>query len=169
MPIAPADLEYRLSGGAANADPNASLGGAMSSTPIVSGATDNLFDDVAGAEAQVGDAEFRAFYVRNKHSTLTWQLPVYWIASQVSPAGSSFDIALASEGVSFPIAQTLSDEGSVPTGVTFTSPLSKSTGLQIANVPPGGYKGLWIRRTVAAGASAADSVGSIRVEGDSGP
>ncbi len=34
MPIVAADIDFRLSGGAANSDPNAALGGAKSSTEI---------------------------------------------------------------------------------------------------------------------------------------
>ena len=50
------DLEYRLSGGAANSDPILSIGGAMSSVEVT-GST--LFDTVSSAEAAAGDTEYR--------------------------------------------------------------------------------------------------------------
>lgn len=169
MPITQAEIEYRLSGGAANADPKASLGGAMSTAAgglITPGAPNNLWDDVTGAESAAGVVEHRAFYVRNIHATLTWLGVRYWIDAPTTSTDTEFDIALATEAVNAPIAAVLGAEGSVPIGVTFTRPTTKAGGLVIGDVPAQGFKGLWIRRTVgAAAASAADS-GSIRCEGE---
>jgi len=72
MPIVSTDIEYRLSGGTTNTDPDASLGGAMSTAVgglITSGAANNLFDDVTGDESAAGDTEYRCFYVTNDHAT----------------------------------------------------------------------------------------------------
>jgi hypothetical protein len=60
MPIAASDIQYRLSGGAANAVPDSSLGGAKSSVQIVDNTDNNLFDDVSGAEHTAGRVEYRA-------------------------------------------------------------------------------------------------------------
>ena len=49
MAIISTDINYRLSGGAANSDTAASLGGAKSSV-----AASNYFDDVSSAEASAG-------------------------------------------------------------------------------------------------------------------
>ena len=65
MAVLAGDIDFHLSGGAANADPNASLGGAISNNQIVGGSLHNLFDQVAGAESSAGDSEYRCFYVRN--------------------------------------------------------------------------------------------------------
>ena len=54
MPIVAGDIDFRLSGGAANSDVNASLGGAKSSTELVDATLHNLFDQVSGDEAQAG-------------------------------------------------------------------------------------------------------------------
>jgi len=67
MPIASADIKYRLSGGAANADPLVSLGGAKSSVDAGS----NLLDPVSSSEALAGDIEYRCYYIHNAHATLT--------------------------------------------------------------------------------------------------
>ena len=49
----------------------------------------------------------------------------------------------------------------------FTRPATKGAGLAIGDIPAGSYKGLWIRRTVTAGATAlAVDAGVIRCEGD---
>lgn len=165
MPIVSGDLAMRLSGGASNADPNASLGGAMSSTAVTSGAANNLFDNVSGAESSAGDTEYRGFYWRNGHGSLTLEGAVTWIDSQVSPAGSVFAIGLAAEAVNVTMA-TIADESTAPASVTFTTPLTKATGLSIGNIPATQFKGVWIRRVVSAGAAAASASGSVRVEGD---
>lgn len=47
MAIIDSEIQYRLSGGASNSDPNASLGGVKSSTAWVN----NMFDDVSAAQA----------------------------------------------------------------------------------------------------------------------
>lgn len=174
MPIATTDIVFRLSGGAANTSPLASLGGAMSTVAggiITSGNANNLWDDVTGAQSAAGVVEHRAFYVQNSHATLTLQSAVFWIDAQVATdaAHDTIDVALASEAVNTAIAQTLGSETSVPTGVTFTTPTSKAGGLSIGNIPATQFKGLWARRNILAGASAAAAAPSIRVEGDTAP
>lgn len=172
LPIVGTDIEFRLSGGAANTTPITSLGGIMSTVAgglITSGVANNLWDDVTGAQSAAGLTEHRAFYVKNNHATITWQSVIFWIDSLTSSADTEFDVALASEAVNTAIVQTLASEASVPTGVTFTRPTTKAGGLSIGNIPATQFKGLWIRRTVNAGAAAAADTGSIRCEGDTGP
>lgn len=172
MPIVEADIEYRLSGGAANTTPANSLGGAMSTVAggiITSGNANNLWDDVTGAESAAGDIEYRAFYVKNNHATITWQTVYFWISSLTTSADTEFDVALATEGVNVAIAETLANEGVAPTGVTFTRPVTKVGGLSIGNIPATQFKGLWIRRTVNTAAAAASDTGTLRCEGDTGP
>lgn len=85
MPIISTDIQYRLSGGAANSDPNVALGGAKSSTSVGAG-LHNLFDIVSSAESSSGDTEYRCVYVHNNHGTLTMQNSVIWIASNTPSA-----------------------------------------------------------------------------------
>lgn len=54
-----ATLVFRLTGGASNSDPDASLGGVMSNTEISGTALNNLFDDVSPDEATSGSTEYR--------------------------------------------------------------------------------------------------------------
>lgn len=168
MPITTAEIEYRLSGGAANTSPAASLGGAMSTAGgglITSGQANNLFDDVSGAESSAGDIEYRCIYVRNTHGTLTWQSVFCWIDSLTTSADTEFDIGLDPAGVNG-TATTVADENTAPAGVTFTRPTTKAGGLSIGNIPAGQFQAIWIRRTVNSGAAAASDSGSIRCEGD---
>lgn len=169
MPIVATDIETRYSGGAGNASANASLGGVMSSTAFATNVANNLWDDVSGDESAAGDIEYRGFYARNGHASLTWQNVVYWLDSLTSSADTEFDIALAAEGVGVDMA-TIANESTAPASVTFSRPTSKATGLAVGSLPSaGGRRGLWIKRTVNAGAAAANDTGSIRLEGDTNP
>ena len=168
MPIVTADLATRLSGGAANSDPNASLGGAMSSTAFADNVANNLWDNVSGAESAAGDVEYRGFYVRNGHATLSWLAPTIWISTLTTSSDTEFDIALAAEAVNVQMA-TIANESTAPATVTFTRPTSKATGLVIADIPATQFKGIWIRRTVTAGAAAAADSGAFTIEGDTNP
>ena len=57
MSILASDLKFFFSGGGANDNPNASLGGAKSSVAITDNTLNNLFDDVSGTEHEAGDIE----------------------------------------------------------------------------------------------------------------
>lgn len=166
MPSA-ADITYRYSGGAANTDPNASLGGALSTA--AGGVIDDnvlldLFDIVTGAQRQAGYTDYRAFYIRNEHATQTLYGAVLWISTD----NAEIDIALASEAVGSNIAQTIATQETAPTGPTFTHPTTEGGGLSIGDIAAGQQKGVWIRRVIAAGSSSipTDTVG-LSVAGDS--
>src|SRR5262245_4328854 len=125
MPITATDILFPLSGGAANSDPNAALGGAPSSTQA--GAT--LFDDVTGAESAAGDTEYRGVYVKNNHGSLTWQQVKVWISADTPSADTDADIALAAEAVNVNMA-SIANENTAPGSVTFTNAaVSFATGL----------------------------------------
>lgn len=159
MPITSADIEYRLSGGAANSNPDASLGGAKSSelVPV------DLFDDVSSAESAAGDTEYRCFYIHNAHATLTLQNAVVWIVSNTT--GNRIAIGVGTSAVNG-TEQTFANENTAPAGVTFSQPASKGAGLALGSLPPGQHKAVHIRRTVAAATSAANDAYTLRVEGD---
>lgn len=159
MPIVSADIQYRLSGGAANASAAASLGGAKSSTSATSG----LFDDVTSAESAAGDTEYRCFYVHNNHGTLALQNAVIWIVSNTT--GNRIAIGLGSSAING-TEQTVANEDTAPAGVTFSQPTTKAGGISLGSIPAGQHKAVWIRRTIAAASSASNDTYQLRVEGD---
>lgn len=170
-PIVGTDIQWRLSGGAANANVNAALGGAMSSTSITDASNNNLFDDVSGAESLAGSIEYRGFYVRNNHGTLTLQDARIYISSATTSADTEFDIAIAVEAVNVTMA-TIANETTAPATVSFTRPTTYTGGLQInaaTGLAAAANRGVWIRRTVNASAAAAADAGTIKVEGDTAP
>lgn len=171
MAIVPTDIKWRLSGGASNTNVNASLGGAASSTDIADATADNLFDDVAGSEASAGDVEYRGFYIVNNHGSLALTNARIYISSATSSPGTEFDIGLAAEAVNVDMA-TIANESTAPAGVTFSRPTDYAGGLALnstTGLVAGARKGVWIRRTVTAGAGAASDTGTLKVEGDTLP
>lgn len=166
MAIVASDIQFRLSGGGANSNVNASLGGAKSSTQITDAALHNLFDQVSGDESAAGDIEYRCIYVHNAHATLSLQNAVVWISTNTPSTDTVVAIALAGEGLNG-TAETVANESTAPIGETFSSPATKGAGLSLGTIPAGQHYAIWIRRTVSAGAAAynTDSV-VITVEGD---
>ncbi len=169
MPIIASDIQYRLSGGAANTDPDASLGGAMSTVGgglITTAVLNNLFDDVTGAEGDTGDTEYRCIYIKNNHGSLTLSNTVIWIATETPSSDSLVDLALGGAGLNG-TAETVVDESTAPSGETFSHPTSKGGGLSLASLASGEFFPVWIRRVISASASAVNNDGpTLRVEGD---
>jgi hypothetical protein len=154
-----------MSGGAANSDPAAALGGAKSSTSF---STNAIFDDVSSAEASAGDTEYRCFYVHNAHATLTLQGAKIWIQAQTSSGDTDVAIALGGEGLNG-TAETVANENTAPSGESFSQPSSFAGGLTIGDLAPGNHYPVWIRRTVNATAASATDTWTVRVQGDTNP
>jgi hypothetical protein len=156
-----ATIAFQLTGGAANSDPNASLGGVHSSQALSGTAMNNLFDDVDPAEATAGDVEYRAIDLTNTGDALATVVKAF-----MDPDSSSADTVLAFGIGASPIGSTLSiaNESTAPAGVSFANytPGSKLTIPDIAN---GSYARLWVRRTVTAAAgNTSNDQGTIKVE-----
>jgi hypothetical protein len=166
MAITASDLKIYLSGGAGNSDPNASLGGIISSTEVTDNTTHNLFDQVSGTESLAGDTEYRGVYLKNTHGSLTLQNTKVYISSNTGSADTTIDIALDG-GATNATMETLSDESTAPSGETFTAPTTYAGGLSIGSLAAGEKKGIFIRRTVSAAAAAVnDDAVTIKYDGD---
>lgn len=175
MAIVASDIQKRFSVSAAAGDTSAgtaatSLGDQVSTTSLTDASLNNLFDDVSGSEASAGDVEYRCIFVLNNHATLTLQNATIQVLSQTSGGGSidiaTDNIAISAKGSASAQATTIADENTAPTGVSAfgAGPLS------IGNLGPGQVKGVWVRRTVTAGAGAVDPDGAIlRISGDTLP
>lgn len=156
MPLIANDFVMRLSGGSANTDANASLGGAKSST-VASASVDALFDSVGSAEATAGDVEYRCVYLHNANASSTMLSAVVWVSSNTPSSGTTLDIGVGTAAVNG-TEQTVANESTAPTSVTFSAPSSQGAGLALGDLAPGQHKAIWLRRTVnaATGASASD-------------
>ena len=166
MPIVASDIHVRLSGGAVNSAPTASLGGVKSSTSVVDATEGNKFANVGSAEALAGSTKYRGFYAHNNHGSLTLQSTVIWISSQTPSTGTDIAIALAGEGLNATM-ETIANEDTAPVGETFSAPATKGAGLSMGNIPTTQHYGYWERRIVQASSSAFNNDDwDISIEGD---
>ena len=159
MPITSAEIVYRLSGGAANSNANASIGGAKSSTVVPAA----LFDDVTSAESAAGDTEYRCIYVHNANGALTMQNAVLWITANTT--ANRIAVGVGSSAING-TEQTVADENTAPTGVTFNQPTTKGAAIALGNIPPGQHRAVWMRRAITAASAASNDTYSLRVECD---
>lgn len=164
MPIASSDIKYRLSGGGSNTDPNASLGGVISSTDAGS----SIFDNVSSGEASAGDTEYRCVYVKNNHGSLTLTSPKVWIQANTPSGDTAVEISLGTSAVNG-TEQTVADENTSPSGTSFSSAANEGAGLSLGDLAPGATKAVWIKRVVSAAAAAANDSFTLRVKGDTLP
>jgi len=155
MPIVSSDIVERLSGGASNSDPNASLGGAKSSTAVTDNTTHNLWDVVSSAESSSGEDEYRCIYVHNAHGSLTLQSAKVWIQTNTPSSDTSVEIGLGTSAVNG-TEQTVANENTAPTSVTFSTAAGEGNALSIGNIPSGQHKAIWIKRHINASAAAAN-------------
>ena len=151
MPIADTDLLIKYTGGASNSNPDASLGGAVSSNGPTSNSLHNLFDVVTGSESLPGDIEYRCVALRNNHGSLTAQATKIYISVDAS---SYYDLALAGEGLNTQ-PESVANESTAPVGESFSHPTTYAGGLSMGNIPSTQFYAYWIRRTVPAAAPAA--------------
>ena len=153
MPIIASDIKEFLSGGAGNSNPNASLGGAISSTEVVDNTTHNLWDVVSSAESSAGDTEYRCVYVKNTHASLTLQSAKVWINSNTPSTSTAVRIALGTSAVNG-TEQTVANESTQPSGVSWSTAANEGAALSIGNIPNGQHKAIWIERVITASAGA---------------
>lgn len=146
----PVAIARFLSGGAANADPGASIGGLESSVQAPAG----LLDDVSRLQADTvgGWTDYRLEYVRNlpnlRHLSAT--VGVY-IAQQPANWTLALGVATQAAGVTVP---ALANETTAPAGVTFSSPTTEGAALNLGLISEGVSRGLYLRRSLPAGAGA---------------
>ena len=153
MSILATDLKFFFSGGGANDDPNASLGGAKSSVAITDNTLNNLFDDVSGTEHTAGDIEYRCLFVKNDSAETAYDVRVY-ISSNTPAADDSIKVGKDLTGVG-DTADTVANENTAPDpAVTFSLATSYADGLLLGDMTTGQSYPIWIERTVVVGTTA---------------
>ena len=164
MAIEQTDILYLLSGGAANAAPLASLGGAKSSVPAPLG----IFDSMSGAESTAGSVEFRCVYVHNAHATLPLVGAVLWMSANTPSATTTIEVGIGTAAMNG-VEQTVGSETSAPSGVSFSPAASLGGGVALGDIPPGQGRSVWFRRTVQANTVAVNDTFTVMVTGDTAP
>lgn len=165
MPIVGADLIWRYSTGGGSSqgdtDPSTaagSLGTFMATTPIIDKSLWNLFREITQAEAAAGITLYKCAFVLNVHATDTLLDAKAWIASQ-RPGGGTITIGLDPAGVTAKAsgsdqAATIASEAAAPTGVTFSAPTTKASGLSIGDIAAANCAAVWVRLIIPAGSRA---------------
>lgn len=152
MAITSSDIKMYLSGGSGNTDPDSSLGGVISTTEVVTDTIENLFDNTTPDEAEVGDTEYRCVYIKNGHGTLTYSSAVVYMQSLTPSTDSSIEIGVGTSSMGG-TEQTVADENTAPTGVTFISGVGTSNTISIGNITAGSHQAIWVKRIISALAS----------------
>lgn len=148
MAIESTEIKFRLSGGAANADPAASLGGAVSS---VDASFNTLFPTVTSAQAAAGLVAYRCVYLKNIDPVLTGEAMKVWIQANTPNAATTLDIGLGAAAIN--AEETAVANGTTaPAGVTFSAAANEAAALAVGNLVADGVKAIWLRLTVTAGA-----------------
>ena len=160
MVVVQGDISWRLSGGASNLNPYASLGGAMSSKEITEDVLNNLWDNVSKSEQQNGDTEYRCIYVRNGAASDPYTGAKVWFF--VSQQYISMGLGTAAIGAA---EQTIPNENTAPSGVNFTQPNSEGVAQQIGSIGSGQYKAIWIRRVIPPNATQESLLYRIKIKG----
>lgn len=179
MPIVAGDIKIKLStksGSAGNslaqADVNGSLGKYISTTELVTGTGNNLFDNVTGSENAASAVDYRCVFVHNTHGTLSLESAAIYISSQVS-GGTTLAIAIdniaasaigASSAQAFEATTELTNPAASTGG--FSSPSSSGAALSLGTIPAGFCKAVWIRRTAANTVAVDADGGTFVVFGD---
>lgn len=135
-----AELVIYLTGGAANADPDASLGGVESSEELSGTPLNNLFDDITPAEAEAGCTEYRALSIHNDGDATAVGIEL-WFESQTTSADTAVTVGVDS-GV-----QTVANETTAPSApvIDFTAPTSGAP-LSLSDILADGATRIWIKR-----------------------
>jgi hypothetical protein len=92
MAFQPSDIDFFLSGGPTNSNPNNSIGGLPSSF-LVLGSMNNLFADVQSEQAASGRTDYRCFYIFNASSADTLRDAEIYFSEQ-GQGGSSVTLGI---------------------------------------------------------------------------
>lgn len=160
MPIVSSDVKYYLSGGGSNTDPADSLGGAISSTQADSAITGNVSD----GDASSGITKYRCVYVKNTHATLALSNLVVWLLRNTPRSDTVAAIGLGTSAIGG-TEQTIADQETAPTDVTFVSAVDSESGLVIGHLDPGETVAIWIRLIVSSSAGPANDRFTISSRG----
>lgn len=177
MPITAAELLYKGSSSGAtsgnttsNGGPNTNLGKYATAGTLTDATLNNLFADVTGDENAASNVDYQCLFLHNNNASITLQNAVAWISAETA-GGANCAIGVdptAPSAVGSATAQavTIASKNTAPSGVTFSAPTTKATGLSLGNIGAGQVKAIWIRRTATNSAAFNNDSVTVRVEGD---
>lgn len=116
---------------------------------LIENTRNGIFDYISTAEASAGDVEYRCLYLKNVATIGTAANARVWISTDAVGA-DSIQVAKGSAAIGA-AEQTVANEGTAPTSVTFSTPTTYETSILLGDIPYGSYQSIWIKRTVPAG------------------
>ena len=146
-----ATLVIRLTGGSVNANPNASLGGTMSSTAVTSTVLNNLYNNVSPSYALSGVTDYRAVDLYNSGNATAASVCIYINSNTTSTRTT---LALGQNAANNPHSsasslEQISSSLTTPSSVTFGN-YTPSNMLVLSDIPSSQCARIWLRRTVSA-------------------
>lgn len=168
MTLEPTDIKAFLTGGSSNTNPNASLGGNVSSTTIQDNVLHNLFRRVTDSEASSGITLYRCIAVKNTDGVDTMRNVVFYFVIDTT---SNDDFALYSkaQAAKNSVETAIANEFTAPTGsnINFIASLNRDNGLKLGNLGPGEFINVWLKIVVNPGAAPfPDNKFKFRIEVD---
>lgn len=123
-----------------------SLGGAIDTgNEVTSFAMHNLFDKTTQTQATSGIVKFRCLYIKNIHTVDPIRNPILTIPQNTISANDEMSIGWDPAGLTSN-AQTIADQHTYPTNVTFMAAPDRANGAVLGqNIPPGKTKPFWLR------------------------
>lgn len=153
MSIEVGEIGLFLTGGSANANPNASLGGNVSTVQVVNNQLHNLFRRVTDGEASSGVTLYRCVAVKNRDPSLEMRNVAFYMVTDSKSADS---LVLYSRGQSDKnqVETAIVDEFTSPTGsnINFVAALNRTGGLNLGSLDAGEWRNVWIKYVVQPGA-----------------
>lgn len=138
------------------ADPgerDTSLGGYVSTTRVTGFGLNDIFRNIEDEEAENGIVLYRALALANTHPDVPWPGLRAWLEEQSVLSDATFAIGLDPAGVvdldsETAQGETIVDEETAPSGVSFSAPDNRQDGLGIGDLPPRSAIIIWVRLTV---------------------
>jgi hypothetical protein len=183
--IVAADILYRYSigtGSAGNAAASTAAGslGKYLATNGWSGAANDLFDDISGAENSGSIDDYRCFFVYNSNAANALQNAVVWF-TEADALGAQCSIAVDSIVASAGTASAAQSFGpltnettvgallsNIVTGAFSTAAITQGAGLSLGNIPALGCRAVWVKRHAQNNAAKSGDGITIYVAGDTG-
>jgi hypothetical protein len=147
-----------------------SLGKYVSTTTWNGNIINDLFPDLTVEDNINEVVDYRCIFLLNNHTSLPLKNTVLWISYEVAgganiaigldPLGSTLKNSVSSQSSTIPNVNT------APSGVVFSTPLSKITGLNIGDLASGTVYGIWIRRTAQNTVFLFNDGATLQIEGD---
>jgi hypothetical protein len=135
----------------------------QTNTSTIANIANNMFDDVAKADAKAGDVEYRGVYWQNDHASDSMVDIRMWIETN-TPGQDVVQIALAAEAKNVSMA-TIADENTAPATIDFdaANPIDYASGIVIPDLNFSDFQGWWLKRTVPAGTNQSQINNSFRI------